>query len=36
MSGVTFTGITIEGPGIESGPTMIYANALQNVHIAWK
>ena len=35
MSGVTFTGITVEGPGIESGPTMIYANALQNVHVSY-
>jgi hypothetical protein len=32
MSGMTITGITIEGPGIETDPVMMSASYLQNFH----
>lgn len=34
MSGVTITGLVIEGPGIETDPAMINAYYLQNFHVS--
>ncbi len=33
MSGVTFTGMVIEGPGVETAPAMIYGRYLQNFKV---
>ena len=35
MSGVTITGLTIEGPGLETTPAMIYGRYLQNFHVSY-
>jgi hypothetical protein len=35
MSGVTFTGIVIEGPGVETGPTMIDCYYLQGARFQY-
>ena len=35
MSGVTITGLEIEGPGLETTPCMIYGRYLQNFHVSY-
>ncbi|WP_048145166.1 glycosyl hydrolase family 28-related protein [Methanosphaerula palustris] len=35
MTGMTITGIVIEGPGIETNPAMIDAYYLQNFHVSY-
>ena len=35
MSGVTITGLVIEGPGIETTPAMIDGRYLQNFHVSY-